>query len=411
MTGSNMPISYDDETLVAYLDGELSSQETAAIHAALQHDQSLKDRIQRLRKTWELLSELPEDEPNPQLAQSTIEMIVLDVSQEKVSWIKRLARNRWAVLGLVGLLAFAGGVALGKLRSYRQQQDFLRNVTLLVHYDDLALIDSEEWLVKLAQIEELVQAAGQANNMSRPSLEVPATNAQRLQWLQQLDSGARANLAKHQPALQRAPPERSAELNKIVDRMSQKLDAQSDLDYEQLLSAYAAILDQVGTVERTNLNAIEDLDQRAAEVAKLVRREMAFAYAEKLSFQDRAAFRNWNGNLQDRLWEVFSRLPDPDAKVVNEIYRPPEESLVSEEDLQELQQALSPAAKQLLAGLDVRLRRDVLGVWLFYMFEPTSAASPNNAEDLRRRFEQLSNEEKSKLEFLSEFDVRQQLSL
>ena len=94
------PIEFDDESLVAFLDGELPAPEASVIESALESDASLQNRVRTLRNTWDLLGELPDVQPNPVLAQSTIEMVALAVDKESRSWISWLAVQRWRILGL-----------------------------------------------------------------------------------------------------------------------------------------------------------------------------------------------------------------------------------------------------------------------------------------------------------------------
>ncbi|MEZ6138248.1 MAG: hypothetical protein R3C53_25475 [Pirellulaceae bacterium] len=406
------PQAFDDEMLVAYLDGELPSEDVEAIERSLSSDNELQNRIDKLRITWDLLGELPHEQPNPNLAQSTIEMVSLALARENQPWLKSVTQNRWAMLLCGLLLAFATGVMAAQQRSRMKKQQLLSELPILVHYDQLDEIDSVQWLKKLSTIDTLVAIAEQPQ-VDVDVIEVPTANDERESWLQSLDPVTRANIAAHRPAYRQDTPERRAELKKIAESLHEPIstEPQTTLHYSTLLAAYTKILDQIGTVERTHLNAIDDLDERAAEVAKLAARERAISHAKHLSSADRSAFRNWNDELISTNWEFFSRWPDPDARVIDEIFSPIEDSWIKDEDLQPLRESLSNHAKLLLSALDPILQRDVLGVWLIHVSDRSSPTVVHSVEELRRRFERLPNEKKSELDFLSERDVRQKLSM
>lgn len=404
---SNQPTraAYEDETLVAYLDGELSSDEITAINSSLQQDTELRKRIENLRSTWDLLEELPSAEPNLALVQSTIEMVTLAIAKDKKTLFQKLVGNRWAMLGLATLLAFVFGVASARRRIRQQEQQFLKDLPVLVHYKEFSQIDSTDWLQKLALIDDLVEAAARRRGAAEPML--PSATEQRIAWLESADAMTRKSITDRQNAFRKDPQKDL--LREVAGQASERL-PDTDMNYWDVLSAYTAILSQVGTAEQTQLNGIEDLDERAREVTKLVKRENAIAYAERLKLDERFAIRRWCDNLTV-MYDVLNRFSDPDTKIVSEIYLPEEDSMIGGEDLDELTASLYSEAQGLLKDLDPRLQRDVLGVWLSSVLfqgnrNATAALSP---DELRSRFEKLSNEDKSKLDFLSERDVRQKL--
>ena len=89
-----MPTPTDDETLVAYLDGELSREETLRFEQNLHTEPGLQKRVNDMQASWSLLSELPCPSPRRDLTQSTIEMVTLA--------IRRLSVRRWSKPGMKG---------------------------------------------------------------------------------------------------------------------------------------------------------------------------------------------------------------------------------------------------------------------------------------------------------------------
>jgi hypothetical protein len=404
-TNEPMRAAYEDETLVAYLDGELSSEEITAINSSLQHDSDLRKRIENLRTTWDLLEELPNEKPNFALVQSTIEMVSLAIAQEKKSWLQRILGNRWAMLTLATMLAFAVGVVTAQKRTSVQNQQFLEDLPIFVHYKEFANVDSTDWLKKLGSIDDLVRAAVRRQSVAEEML--PAALEGRSNWVKAADAGMRASIFEGQVAFRK--DERREILRAVARQASEDL-PNTEITYWEVLAAYTAILDQVGTAEQTQLNSIVDLDERAREVTKLVKRENAIAYAERLTPDERFWIRQWCDDLP-LTYEFLNRFSDPDTKIVSEIYLPANDSMISDEELDELIVNLNAEARGLIKNLDPRLQRDVLGVWLSsVLFQGgRGAAAALTNEELRSRFEKLSNEEKSEMDFLSERDFRQKL--
>ena len=83
----------DDDSLVAYLDGELDDAETARIEQRLASEPALRTRLQDLQRTWDLLDSLPIVKTDDAFTQSTIELTVQQVTRDSARrrhWLRRL---------------------------------------------------------------------------------------------------------------------------------------------------------------------------------------------------------------------------------------------------------------------------------------------------------------------------------
>jgi anti-sigma factor RsiW len=70
------PVDQRTERLVSYLDGELTSEQTEEIEAALHHDPALRKEAESLKQAWDLLDFLPRPEPSPDFTNKTVSQIV-----------------------------------------------------------------------------------------------------------------------------------------------------------------------------------------------------------------------------------------------------------------------------------------------------------------------------------------------
>lgn len=72
----------DDELLVAYLDGELPSDERKDLESRLIAETSLRTRLQELQRGWDLLAYLPSPVPDEKLVRTTLELVVADLTRD-----------------------------------------------------------------------------------------------------------------------------------------------------------------------------------------------------------------------------------------------------------------------------------------------------------------------------------------
>ncbi|MBB3210327.1 hypothetical protein FHS27_006174 [Rhodopirellula rubra] len=125
-------IDSDDELLVAYLDGELAREERDAVENRLIGEEPLRQRLQDLQRSWDMLEWLPNPIPDEKSVQTTLQLVVADLnptgdrsSRSKssdtiaLSHDKRRAFGGWLPL-LVPLLVAA--IAFGVTR-WRQIKD------------------------------------------------------------------------------------------------------------------------------------------------------------------------------------------------------------------------------------------------------------------------------------------------
>jgi anti-sigma factor RsiW len=146
---------YIREELVAYLDGELDSDESLRVERRLADDPAYRQALQELEKAWDLLDSLPRAHPGENFTRTTVEMVVLS-ARDDVEQIKTITRRRrWtaflsvAVLVLVAALAGFGGVYWSTAGSNRQLVRDLPVIENLEYYrhadnlDFLRLLDAE----------------------------------------------------------------------------------------------------------------------------------------------------------------------------------------------------------------------------------------------------------------------------
>jgi hypothetical protein len=318
--------------------------------------------------------------------------------------------NRWVWLAVGSCILFGSGAWIASVRAAAQTEQILSDLPILDHYAELTQVESAAWLEQLMRVENLVNATS-VKPESQLRAPLPLNDEQRLEWLGEIPASRKLQLAANQQSYNNETATRREEFQKMAELLTKGSSQHSAKAFQTVLLAYTAILDRIGTTEQVHLKAERDLDARAEVVSRLVHRELAMAHAKKLTLEDRGAIRSWIIELQSAL-DIFSRSSrDPDTLVVLEVYKDPAESFITNEDLERLQEELSDTAVDLLAGLDERQQRDVLGLWLVNVVEPTrttqQAATP---EELSKRFNTLSLDAQAEIEFLNERDARNRLN-
>ncbi len=153
---SPAPTNADDETLVAYLDGELSETDTAQLEARLATEPALRERLHSLQRTWDLLDSLPEARTPEHFTRSTIEFAVRQVATE--SRARRSWWTRWLPLLLsAAATALTGTVAYQAVRTARNApyRELVRDLRVIENFDLYRTADRNfdfvEFLTKLHQ--------------------------------------------------------------------------------------------------------------------------------------------------------------------------------------------------------------------------------------------------------------------
>jgi len=148
------------EQLVAYLDGELDGEQSAAIEKQLRQDSDLRRTAEALDRTWGMLDILEPVIAGNEFSQQTMQTVVATYSRpvqgQKLS-LKRLLTTlfsrqslAWYVVGVAG--AFCGlGVSqfFGPSEQSGQAEQMLREIDMLERYPRYRIIPDAGSLERL----------------------------------------------------------------------------------------------------------------------------------------------------------------------------------------------------------------------------------------------------------------------
>jgi len=382
-----------DEDLVAFLDRELLPEQALRIEQRLAVDAELRKRVEDLNQSWELLDCLPESKPDSKLAETTIELVAMKLLEERKQSLKsRLKRYLVPLLGVATLVALGLGAATASLRQSWEERQLLRTLPLITRYPDLKLIDSTEWLDQLAEIDFLIESG--LPLYREPMFPPEPNSADALSvWLDELDPLLRLRLYENFESFQAQTPARQELLRDIGAKLTQP----AAVDFASVLKAYSGLISQIGSAELAQIEADSNLEQRASKIRQVINRELAIAYAYRLSEQEKFSIRQWSNEFMEKHFDYFVELDDPDSEIVLLLDLPTEESIIQPEDIMELTSRIDPAGRDLLDQLDERQRLKTLRLWV-YTCSPANKPRPNyTAHELREQFNALPLEQQNRL--------------
>lgn len=156
-----------NEQLSAYIDGELSPEETVVLEQRLAADEKLRKRLAGLKNNWGLLESLPRENVSSRFTASTVEMVAIRATANNsldtstaIGWASR--NPRWLFILAAALLAgFFGYMATRVITNTSPVNGLIENrnallikhLNFLEHFPEYQLTDDINFLTKLYQME------------------------------------------------------------------------------------------------------------------------------------------------------------------------------------------------------------------------------------------------------------------
>ncbi|MFO1064703.1 MAG: hypothetical protein U0892_12640 [Pirellulales bacterium] len=421
--------SIDDETLVAYLDGELTQGEVNRVEAAIARDSSIQTRLDEMRRAWDLLEELPAPAPNPNFAQSTIEIVALTTTSPSIKLQEKLATYRkTAYLVLACAALFFVGILVVRAGQWSQERSTLRILPLLSDWESIKKIvetsggnqrgaDAEavsdeamSWLRKVAEVEDFPKVVGKNADDVSVSTPVPESIVERRVWISQLDGAGRDRLSAN---LEDFRTETSKEIQTAAVRLLEKIEA--DSDSVKLLEAarnYVKFLNSISSRERVTFSD-KPQEERLIELQQRTNRKLVEVYCQTLPDADREAVKQWVQRLEQDptlVLRSFGGATGVAADLNRRLFTGSSEIATS--DFEQLQTSLSPEAQSVLG----KLQDDERERWLIQYF--IGSVEPIIGRQMRREFDRTALEAaferqppaiKGMLEFRAPLQVQEEL--
>lgn len=159
------------ENLVAYLDGELDESETLEVERTLTESAEIRQEVEALARTWELLEQLPRVRASSEFTERTMASIQAASAVEATQPLIRPETKRkfWVISLLAGLAMCA---ALGFFLTNRglpeKSELLMRNLPVIEQLDLYEDVGDVEFLKELGELGPLSEApTTESSNGSR----------------------------------------------------------------------------------------------------------------------------------------------------------------------------------------------------------------------------------------------------
>lgn len=405
----------DDELLVAYLDGELDKGSASEVEIKLASDAALRRRLNDLRVAWDLLEELPPAEPNPRFAQSTIEMVAMKAASLSDAQPDRQRRWRWAaaVLALVPIM-FGVGYAVVRAAQWQAERQALEVVHVLADWEALEYVGSYDWLQKIRSVPNLGRVAKRSANSGLENGLVPPTIAQREAWIETLSAPSRDRLSANLVAFKRASP---AERQRILELARQIYEGPDPLGDLQAARDYSHFLSEMSNSDRADHHDQKDEALRLDDLMRRVNRRMVEVYTQDLTpnSPDRQAVAMWINDMKDQYGSALGR-GGVTADLMRGLMFPGSNSVISEDDLDNLLASLTPEAQEIIGR--IRSKEAQHQALIFYFINDAQPFFPGRGPrrqvdraQLTKTFESLQQSRKDLIEFLPPERAQERLGM
>lgn len=411
-----MDIEIDDETLVAYLDGELASEKVQDVELRLHQSEQLRTRMQSLRATWDLLTELPEEKTSPTLTQTTIEMIALSAEGPSLlrsdfylgQWLRKFLVSRWLWLAVSCCAMLGLGAVAGKQMTRFFTDKFRDNLATIAEYRTLKNIESVEWLERLSEVENLIAAAEGLSTKTIGDGQIPDERRARDEWIEALGEQDRGRLEANLRDFFNEPPERKTQLQALSEHVYENAEDKPHL--LETLRAYDAILTTVGRLEVARLASLP-IDERLQEIEQRAALIMLNNHGAHMSTTDKRAFAAW---IDDLRWDsdISFLLLGPDYeidpdKLMEMLTQDSASSAIRAEQVDQLFNMMSPTTQALLNSVSSEAeRRLAIGFWSYSILRPEVEITQRQME---QAFSSLKPDTQAALELMNEEIARSTL--
>jgi hypothetical protein len=392
--------SEEGDELVAYLDGELPSEDSRRVEERLATDADYRQQLRELDRAWEALDVLPRASVDEDFARTTIEMVAMaaqrDLADRTATAVQtsRTQRLRWILASVASLaVGYVGAMVL--LPS--QDKQLLRDLPVIRQVDVLNQVGDIDFLRSLAQRWTPDQLANDLQSLQQEVNAIGSASApvgEAREWVQHLSNDEKHDLYAQQERFQGYSDEQKARLRNLAEQIAMDPDK---TQLQELLVAYGQWIAAKPEHEKADLREEKSVDERIRRVDQLWQQEAPrLSAAEKQRLKDEIA--EITEDYKDEMAAALE-IPLPQGSVLqgltvgwalanSETAAATRERLVARFDAQ---------TRQFLEQRD-RGWRDPLYRWIREALPLSLAARGRNPAALRQFFaHELSNEDRARL--------------
>jgi hypothetical protein len=272
-----MPHSHDSaeqqlEEIVAYLDGELSGDESARVERRLASDEDFRQQLQSVERAWTALDELPMTTVDDRFSRTTLSMVVEAAAEElraKTRALPIARRRRWLATLFGAAAAAAFGFLVFRLAWQNPNEALLADLPVIDNVDIYSQFQDLAFLRRLHDElgDELAAFSGDADDIEQRERHfVSIADDERGEaWLRELDDEQRTNLrAKYNRFRELSEPEQ----NRLRELHAAVVSAPDAEQLQRTMLAYQQWLASLPPVRQFELRNILDIEERVARIER-----------------------------------------------------------------------------------------------------------------------------------------------
>jgi hypothetical protein len=275
------------EEIVAYLDGELSAEESARVEQRLSSDESYRRQLQEVERAWKALDELPQLSVDDKFSRTTMALTLQTAKAELEERTTALPiQRRRGRLAAWLMTAAAAGLGFLVVRLALQHPDrmLLADLPVVDNVDAYAQVDGPEYLRRL-QTEFGPSFAALGAKANEPPaglvrLQTVLPEDRREDWLGGLDAVERTNLRAKFNRFRELSPEEQQRFRSLHQEVVQAPDSH---ELQHALFAYHEWLRGLPPARQFELREapVEERVRRVRQWASAMRDDELFALNEE----------------------------------------------------------------------------------------------------------------------------------
>jgi hypothetical protein len=254
------------EEIVAYLDGELSGEESAHVERRLAADEDYRQQLQGIDRAWHALDDLPMATVDDRFSRTTLTMVVEDAAKDIEARTRALPvvrRRRWLATLFGAAAAAALGFVVFRLAWPNPNQMLAADLAVIDNVDIYSQFQDVDFLrtlhTKLG--DDLANLSGDARDLDarREHFAAISTPQGGREWLGTLNDEQRANLRAKFNRFRDLGIGEQGRLRKLHDDVVAAGDADQ---LERTMLAYQQWLSGLPPVRQFELRNIADANDR-----------------------------------------------------------------------------------------------------------------------------------------------------
>lgn len=263
------------EEIVAYLDGELTPQESARVERRLASDERYRRQLQGIERAWAALDELPAATVDDNFSRSTMELVV-DAARSEVQHRTQALpverRNRRLSTVLLATMAALLGALAYRVRSENPNRELLADLPVIEYIDVYSQFRSVDFLRQLHRELSESDWAGTGDEEATKALlqfRTVASPRDRTEWLESLAEDQRVSLRAKFNRFRALSGQQQERLRALYQEIASDPNA---AQLQQTLLEYQQWLNGLPPSEQYELRE-KPADERVQRIVQMVARE------------------------------------------------------------------------------------------------------------------------------------------